>query len=81
MYGYVRLWSGLFRAMWSNVGLCRIVLQIVILHINILTNVKPLYDGCTTYLPYGQNPDLYASPEQNAREKTQRFLSITLVCN
>ena len=34
MYGYVGLWSGLFRAMWSNVGLCRIVLQIVILHIN-----------------------------------------------
>ena len=30
------------------------------------------------YLPYGQNPDLYASPEQNAREKTQRFI---LVCN
>ena len=34
MYGNVGLWSGLFRAMCSNVGLCTIVLQIVILHIN-----------------------------------------------
>ena len=56
MYGYLYLckavygYVGLCRVMYgmqSNVGLCSIVLQVGILY----TNVNPLYDAYTTYLP------------------------------
>ena len=56
MYVYVWLFISMYCCVWlcrvmygmqSNVGLCSIVLQVGILY----TNVKPLYDAYTTYLP------------------------------
>ena len=68
MYGYVGLcmamWSCVwlcmvYRAVYGSVGLCRSVQGYVWLYMDmqgyILTNVKPLYDAYTTYLPFFQS--------------------------